>query len=211
MFYDVRCTPPQDYPACCTARINVTCALKKIHGKCAMNPINRTTSPTPSRLSRLYFTTQYTFPLSSAPQIHSKQCKSILSFLHNRRVIRLWQSFQQYTSVSKPIQSLPVLIHASAVVPLPIQLSNTSSPSFVYVLIKYSNKAIGFWVGCTRMLSCENSSTDFGQFENFCIYGFESVFSLQHESTGNFQFLYLFLSFGGIGINPCGLKVGAFL
>ena len=31
-----------------------------------------------------------------------------------------------------------------AVVPEPIQLSKTNSPSFVYVLIRYSNNATGF-------------------------------------------------------------------
>ena len=39
---------------------------------------------------------------------------------------------------------LLVFIEAMAVVPLPIQLSNTVSPSLVYVLMRYSNKATGF-------------------------------------------------------------------
>ena len=42
----------------------------------------------------------------------------------------------------------PVLIQAIAVVPLPMQLSKTISPSFVYVFMRYSNNATGFWVGC---------------------------------------------------------------
>src|SRR5699024_7780708 len=41
-----------------------------------------------------------------------------------------------------------VFIQAIAVVPLPIQLSKTVSPSFVYVFIRYSNNGTGFWVGC---------------------------------------------------------------
>src|SRR5690625_913886 len=45
----------------------------------------------------------------------------------------------------------PVLIAATAVVPDPITLSKTTSPSFVYVRIRYSNKATGFCVGCTRL------------------------------------------------------------
>ena len=39
-------------------------------------------------------------------------------------------------------------MQAIAVVPEPIQLSRTKSFSFVYVLIKYSNSATGFCVGC---------------------------------------------------------------
>lgn len=42
-----------------------------------------------------------------------------------------------------------VLTHATPVEPLPMQLSRTVSPSFVYVLIKYSSKGTGFCVGCT--------------------------------------------------------------
>ena len=42
---------------------------------------------------------------------------------------------------------LLVFKHAIAVVPLPMQLSNTVSPSLVYVFIKYSNNATGFCVG----------------------------------------------------------------
>jgi len=44
-----------------------------------------------------------------------------------------------------------------AVVPLPIQLSRTRSHSLVYVLIRYSNKATGFCVGCTVLPSDEIS------------------------------------------------------
>src|SRR5699024_10566240 len=51
-----------------------------------------------------------------------------------------------------PIKLRSVFMQAIAVVPLPIQLSNTVSPSFVYVLIRYSNKVTGFCVGCSRLI-----------------------------------------------------------
>ena len=47
---------------------------------------------------------------------------------------------------------LSVFKQAIAVVPEPIQLSKTVSPLLVYVLIRYSNKATGFWVGCIKLL-----------------------------------------------------------
>src|SRR5699024_7367970 len=47
---------------------------------------------------------------------------------------------------------LSVFIAAIAVVPLPIQLSSTVSPSFEYVLIRYSKSATGFWVGWMFLL-----------------------------------------------------------
>lgn len=46
------------------------------------------------------------------------------------------------------MKSLFVLIQATPVVPLPMQLSNTVSPEFVYVLISHSSSFTGFWVGC---------------------------------------------------------------
>src|SRR5699024_11197094 len=51
-------------------------------------------------------------------------------------------------SFSIPMNVRLVFNAAIAVVPLPIQLSKTVSPSFVYVLIRYSKSATGFWVGC---------------------------------------------------------------
>lgn len=45
------------------------------------------------------------------------------------------------------MKSLFVLIQATPVVPLPMQLSNTVSPGFVYVLISHSSSFTGFWVG----------------------------------------------------------------
>ena len=41
---------------------------------------------------------------------------------------------------------------ATPVEPEPIQLSSITSPSCVYVLIKYSSKSTGFWVGCVNVL-----------------------------------------------------------
>jgi hypothetical protein len=55
-----------------------------------------------------------------------------------------------------PINFLLVFTHATPVEPLPIALSNTVSPSFVYVLIRYSKSATGFWVGC--ILDCAEKS-----------------------------------------------------
>ena len=51
-------------------------------------------------------------------------------------------------SLSIPINFLLVLLDATPVVPDPIQGSRIVSPSFEYVLIKYSYNAIGFCVGC---------------------------------------------------------------
>src|SRR5690606_24869325 len=67
-----------------------------------------------------------------------------------------------------PIKSRLVLIHATAVVPLPKQLSRTVSPSFVYVLIKYSNRGTGFCVGCTLFVlsALENVWMLFGYFKS---------------------------------------------
>ena len=47
-----------------------------------------------------------------------------------------------------------MLIHAIPVVPEPAQLSKTKSPSLVYVLIRYSNNATGFCVGCKDIDGC---------------------------------------------------------
>nr|DAW77839.1 MAG TPA: hypothetical protein [Caudoviricetes sp.] len=68
---------------------------------------------------------------------------------------------KNFSSFSIPIKSLFVLIQAIAVEPLPIQLSNTKSPSFVNVKIKFSNKAIGFCVGCRLLVKISrlNSKT----------------------------------------------------
>src|SRR5699024_8068937 len=50
-------------------------------------------------------------------------------------------------SSSKPIKFRSVFIQAIAVVPLPMQLSSTVSFLLVYVFIRYSKSATGFWVG----------------------------------------------------------------
>jgi len=52
------------------------------------------------------------------------------------------------------MQFLLVFIQAIAVVPEPIQLSKTKSPSLVYVFIKYSNNSTGFCVGCDDLDGC---------------------------------------------------------
>lgn len=49
------------------------------------------------------------------------------------------------------MKSLFVLIQATPVVPLPMQLSSTVSPGFVYVLISHSSSFTGFWVGCNPL------------------------------------------------------------
>ena len=55
---------------------------------------------------------------------------------------------------------------ATPVEPLPIVKSRTNSSSFVYVLIKYSNRATGFWVGCKAPLPniLLNFKISFGKF-----------------------------------------------
>src|SRR5699024_7880320 len=47
-----------------------------------------------------------------------------------------------------PIKLRLRFLQATPVVPEPMTLSRTVSPSLVYVLIRYSNKATGFCVGC---------------------------------------------------------------
>ena len=53
-----------------------------------------------------------------------------------------------------PIKFRFVLIQATPVEPLPIVKSRTVSPSFVYVLIRYSSRATGFCVGCVDLFFC---------------------------------------------------------
>ena len=55
---------------------------------------------------------------------------------------------------------------ATPVEPLPIQLSRTVSPSFVYVFMRYSNSGIGFCVGCFVALSVFPNNAPF-QFEKW--------------------------------------------
>src|SRR5690606_20723623 len=65
-------------------------------------------------------------------------------------------------SISKPNHLRLEIVAATAVVPEPIQLSRTMPPSFVYVFMRYSNKATGFCVGCNRLLSRLNILIDVG-------------------------------------------------
>lgn len=51
-------------------------------------------------------------------------------------------------------------MQATIVVPLPIQLSKIKSPSFVYVLIKYSSSANGFCVLCKQLLCLSLGNTN---------------------------------------------------
>src|SRR5699024_12782641 len=63
-------------------------------------------------------------------------------------------------SNSNPMKLRLLFRHAIAVVPLPIQLSNTVSPSVVYVLIRYSNNSVDFCVGCTAPFGLGNAIMD---------------------------------------------------
>src|SRR5699024_9990904 len=67
-------------------------------------------------------------------------------------------------SSSIPMKLRFRFLHATPVVPEHIQLSNIFSPSFVYVLIRYSNNATGFWVGCTLFVpsAVDSIIMDFG-------------------------------------------------
>ena len=58
-----------------------------------------------------------------------------------------------------------IFTEATPVEPLPIQLSKTISPSSVYVLIRYSNKSTGFWVGwnLSLFIAYYNSETSWTQ------------------------------------------------
>jgi len=80
--------------------------------------------------------------------------------------ILLFAISQYVLLISMSMKFLFVLIAAIAVVPEPMQLSNTKSSLFVYVFIKYSNNSIGFSDGCLSfaylLLSILNSITDFG-------------------------------------------------
>lgn len=46
-----------------------------------------------------------------------------------------------------PVNRLPVLTQATPVEPLPIAKSSTVLPGLLYVHIKSSSNATGFWVG----------------------------------------------------------------
>lgn len=63
--------------------------------------------------------------------------------------------------MSNPIKFLPFLIAASAVVPLPINGSNTVSPSLELAFNKYSNSFNGFSVGCLLLRPLGNLHTLF--------------------------------------------------
>src|SRR5699024_9613265 len=102
--------------------------------------------------ARITFRPYLRDPLNCNPPIYRPPFVLISFYLFDnssRASVILHLAISQYSSsCSMPMKLRPVLIAATAVVPEPMTLSKTVSLSFVYVRMRYSNRATGFCVGC---------------------------------------------------------------